>query len=206
MSYTGGMKKMADTARAMDGRFTYGDYKLWPEDDRWELIGGIAYQMSAPTMKHQALVGLIYVRVANFLEGKNCKVYISPFDVLLPELIETEDDMVTNVVQPDVIVFCDSGKLTHAGARGAPDVAFEVLSPSTTKKDLREKFDLFQRMGVREYWLIEPDGCWINRFNRGEDGRFGAPEVRDPVRIKGKIPSLALEGFVIDPEDLFAAE
>jgi len=206
MGYTGGMDKVSDPARNLDGRFTYGEYKLWPEDDRWELIGGVAYQMSAPTRKHQALVGLLYVRVANFLEGKPCKVYVSPFDVLLPELEETEDDDVTNVVQPDVVVFCDHGKLTRAGAKGAPDVAFEVLSPSTTKKDLREKFDLFQRMGVREYWLIDPAGSWINRLERGADGRFGEPEVRDPVKLRGKIPSLVLEGFVIDPEDLFAAE
>jgi Uma2 family endonuclease len=111
--------------------------------------------MSAPTRKHQALAGLINVRVANFLEGKPCKVYISP---------------------------------------------------STTKKDLREKFDLFQRMGVKEYWLIEPEGRWLNRLDRGEDGRFGQPEVRDPVRLRGSIPSRVLEGFVVDPEDLFAAE
>jgi Uma2 family endonuclease len=200
------MDKMADPARASDGRFTYGEYKLWPEDDRWELIGGVAYQMSAPTRKHQALAGLIHGRLFAFLEGKPCKVYISPFDVLLPELSEIDDDDVTNVVQPDVVVFCDKDKLTKAGARGAPDVAFEVLSPSTTKKDLREKFDLFQRMGVREYWLIDPAGSWINRLNRGDNGLFGEPEVRDPVRIKGKIPSLVLEGFAIDPEDLFAAE
>jgi Uma2 family endonuclease len=205
MQYNGGMK-MADPARALDGRFTYGDYKLWPEDDRWELIGGIAYQMSAPTRKHQALAGLIHGRLFAFLEGKSCKVYIAPFDVLLPELSETDDDDVTNVVQPDVVVFCDKDKLTKAGAKGAPDIAFEVLSPSTTKKDLREKFDLFQRMGVREYWLIDPAGAWINRFNRNDKGLYGEPEVRDPVRIKGKIPSLVLEGFAIDPEDLFAAE
>jgi len=85
----------------------------------------------------------------------------------LPELIETEDDEVTNVVQPDV--------------------AFEVLSPSTTKKDLREKFDLFQRMGVREYWLLEPEGRWLNRFNLGDTGRFGEPAVRDGLKFKGPL-------------------
>jgi len=197
---------MADAAIALDGHYTYGDYKSWPEDERWELIGGVPYLMSAPTRRHQALVGYIHASLFVYLKGKPCKVYISPFDVLLPELAETEDDLVTNVVQPDVIVFCDRGKLTRAGARGAPDLAFEVLSPSTTKKDLREKFDLFQRMGVKEYWVVEPEGRWINRFDRGEGGRFGEGEVREPVRARGTIASLVLEGFAIDPEELFATE
>lgn len=197
---------MADPAKDLDRRFTYGEYRLWPEDGRWELIGGVAYLISAPSGRHQAITGLIYVRVFAFLEGKPCKAYISPFDVLLPELGEDEDDTVSNVVQPDVLVFCDRGKLTKAGARGAPDIAFEILSPTTTKKDLREKFDLYERMGVREYWVVEPEGLWLNRFDRGADGRFADPEVRDQIKRRGPVPSLVLEGFAIDPEDLFAAE
>ncbi len=197
---------MADPVRAMDARYTYGDYKLWPEDDRWELIGGVAYQMSAPSRKHQALVGVIHGRLFAFLEDKPCKVYVSPFDVLMPELGEASDEDVTNVVQPDVVVFCSRDKLTYAGARGAPDVVFEVLSHSTAKKDLSAKFDLFQRMGVREYWVIEPNAAWINRFDRNDKGLFGEPELRDPVKSLGPIPSLVLEGFALDPAELFAAE
>lgn len=206
MVYNGGMAKVSEPARAHDGLFTYGEYKNWPEDDRWEIIGGVAYQISAPTRKHQAIVGLLYRRLGNWLEGKPCKVYVSPFDVLLPEFSEVDDDECTNIVQPDVVVFCDKGKLTIAGAKGAPDLAFEVLSHSTIKKDLSAKFDLFERMGVREYWVFEPAGAWINRFSRGEDGKFGEPEVREPVHQRSPIPSLVLDGFVIDPEELFAAE
>ena len=198
---------MAEPAMKLDRRYTYRDYLTWPDDERWELIEGVAYNMlSAPNRRHQAIVGLIYYRIRTFLEGKPCKVYVSPFDVLLPELGEEDDGDVSNVVEPDVVVFCDLVRLKAYGARGAPDLAVEVLSPSTHIKDLREKFDLYQRMGVREYWVIDPAGESIDRFVRGDDGRFGAPELRDPVFKKGIIPSMVLEGFAFDPAELFAAD
>jgi Uma2 family endonuclease len=189
------------------GRYTYRDYLTWPDDERWELIGGVAYNMlSAPNRRHQAIVGLVYYRIRTFLEGKPCKVYVSPFDVLLPELGEEDDGDISNVVEPDVVVFCDTSRLKTYGARGAPDIAVEVLSPSTHVKDFREKFDLYQRMGVREYWLIDPAGASIDRFVRGEDGRFGPAVLRDPVFKKGPLASMILEGFEIDPAELFAEE
>ena len=80
---------MAEPAMKLDRRYTYRDYLTWPDDERWELIEGVAYNMlSAPNRRHQAIVGLIYYRIRTFLEGKPCKVYVSPFDVLLPELGE----------------------------------------------------------------------------------------------------------------------
>jgi Uma2 family endonuclease len=197
---------MGEAARKLDQRFNYRDYLTWPEDERWELIEGLAYQMAAPSRRHQAISMLLSRRLGNFLEGKPCRVYAAPFDVLLPELGEEDDGEVSNVVEPDLAVFCDPSKLTTAGARGAPDLAIEVLSPSNTVLALRQKFDLYERMGVREYWIVDPAGEWINRFDRGSGGRFGEPEARDPLFKKGPIPSKVLEGFSIDPTELFAAE
>jgi Uma2 family endonuclease len=198
---------MGEPALKFDRRYTYRDYLTWPEDERWELIGGVAYNMlSAPNLRHQAIVGLLYRRLGNFLEGRSCKVYVSPVDVLLPELDEEDDGDVSNVVEPDIVVFCDRTKLKKYGARGAPYLAVEVLSPSTHVKDLREKFDLYQRMGVREYWIIDPAGEWLNRFVRGEDGRFGPAELRYPLFKKGPIASMVLEGFSVDPAEIFAEE
>jgi Uma2 family endonuclease len=197
---------MGEAAMKLDRLYTYRDYLTWPEDERWELIEGIAYQMAAPNRRHQAIVVLLCWRIKNWLEGKTCKLYVAPFDVLLPELGEDEDGDVSTVVEPDLVVYCDHSKLTKAGARGAPDLAIEVISPSNTMRSFREKFDLYERMGLREYWIVDPAGEWINRFDRGEDGRFGKPEVRDPVFMKGPIASTVLEGFSIDPAELFAAE
>ncbi len=197
---------MGEAAMKLEGRYCYRDYLTWPEDERWELIGGIAYQMAAPNRRHQAIVVLLTMRIGNFLEGKACKLYVAPFDVLLPEPGEEDEGDATNIVEPDLVVFCDRGKLTGAGARGAPDLAVEILSPSNTQRTFREKFDLYQRMGVREYWIVEPAGEWVNRFDLGEDGRYGPAEIRDPIFKKGPIASLVLPGFSIDPAEIFAAE
>lgn len=198
---------MGEPARKLDRRYTYRDYLGWPEDERWELIGGVAYNMlAAPNRRHQAIVGLFFRRLGNFLEGRPCKAYVAPFDILLPEAGEAEDEEVSNVVEPDIAVFCDLAKLTKYGARGAPDLVVEVLSPSTHLKDLREKFDLYERMGVREYWIVDPAGEWINRFVRGAAGRFGEAELRDPLFNRGPLASEILAGFSIDPAEIFTAE
>jgi len=198
---------MGEPARKLDRPYTYADYLTWPEGERWELIGGVAYNMSAaPTRRHQAILGLLYFRIRSHLEGRTCKVYMSPFDVLLPEPDEPADGDVSNVVEPDIVVQCDETKLTKSGGRGAPDLIFEILSPSTHMKDLREKFDLYERMGVREYWVIDPQGEWLNRFVRAQDGRYGEAESRDLSFAKGPISSLVLDGFSIDPSEIFSAE
>ncbi len=139
------------------GRFTYRNYRTWPDSERWELIDGQAWAMSpASRRRHQEVSGALFRKIGNFLEGKPCKVYEAPFDVLLPASDE-DDDEVATVVQPDIAVFCDRSKLTERGARGAPDLVVEILSPSTSRKDLREKFDRYQRAGVRgDLSPIEP--------------------------------------------------
>jgi len=200
-----GMSNMADPARAPLERFTYGDYRRWPDDERWELIDGMAWSMSpAPKRRHQSLAGTIFSDLANFLRAKPCKVYISPFDVLLPDGEEPDDD-VDSVVQPDVVVFCDRSKLTEAGARGAPDLVVEILSPSTSKKDQHEKLSLYERHGVREYWVVDPGNRSIRVLHLGLDRRFDQGELRAPLDDESPIASRVLDGFAVDPKELFAS-
>ena len=152
---------MGDPASAPDERFTYRHYRSWPDDERWELIDGRAWAMSpAPLRSHQKLSGRLFHRLSAYLEGKPCEVYAAPFDVLLPAGDEPDDE-VDSVVQPDLVVVCDKSKLTRAGARGAPDLVVEILSPSSSRKDQREKFELYQSRGVREYWVLDPAGEWL---------------------------------------------
>jgi len=133
--------------------YTYKDYLSWGDDVRFELLDGIPHMMAAPTRWHQQVTFEISRQLGNWLEGKPCEVYIAPFDVrLFPEA--DKSDRV--VVQPDVLVICDGEKLSDGKAcRGAPDFVVEVTSKGTKGKDFREKKALYEKAGVREYWVVE---------------------------------------------------
>ena len=191
---------MATTVRKTDRQYTYAEYRQWPQEERWELIHGEAWSMSpAPSRKHQAITGEIFRQLANWLAGKPCSVYVAPFDVLLADPASQSDDEVDSVVQPDVVVFCDQGKLTDFGARGAPDLAVEVLSPYTSKKDLNDKFRLYEQHGVGEYWVVDPAGS-IQSFVLDEHGSYSEPNV---LVGGGQLSSRILDGFTLDVAALF---
>ncbi len=84
-----------------------------------------------------------------------------------------DEDDVDTVVQPDVIVVCDQKKIRNNGIWGARDLVVEILSKSTSRKDQHEKFDLYERGGVREYWIVDPNGQWIQQYLREPGGKFG---------------------------------
>ncbi|MDP3177476.1 MAG: Uma2 family endonuclease [Spirochaetaceae bacterium] len=198
------MERMGDPNLAPEERFTYRHYRTWPDSERWELIHGHAWAMSpAPRTRHQDLAADLITQLRVFLRGKPCKAFAAPFDVLLPAGGEADDEVDT-VVQPDVVVFCDRSKITEAGARGAPDLAIEILSPSTSKKDMNDKFQLYESRGVREYWVVDPGNRSILVFRLGPDGRYDEGELRERGREYGPIGSAVLPGFSVDPESLFA--
>lgn len=160
----------------MGQRFTYGDYAKWPEDERWELIDGVAYAMSSPSRLHQFISGEIVFQIRSHLSDRRCDVYAAPFDVRLPENDEADDNIVTTV-QPDISVICDSDKLDNKGCRGAPDWIVEILSPSTALQDLDRKRWLYERHGVKEYWIVHPTDRWVMIYTLGDDGQYGHAQV-----------------------------
>jgi Uma2 family endonuclease len=183
------MKKMSEPAKKDDRIYTYADYCRWPDDERWELIDGVAYNMSpAPGRQHQEISGEIFAAIHSFLKDKPCRVYAAPFDVRLPEHARQEDDEITTVVQPDVSVFCNKEYLDEHGAVGPPDIAVEILSPYTSVKDQREKLELYERFGVTEYWIVDPANrvMWVYRL-----GGFAAPSriERTGARNSGRVQS-----------------
>ncbi|MGA2546191.1 MAG: Uma2 family endonuclease [Rectinemataceae bacterium] len=197
------MKRMSDNAIDLAGRFTYGDYRKWPDEERWELIDGAAYEMcAAPTISHQGSSVYFASLLFDFLRGKPCRVFPAPIDVLLPRPGQ-EDDEVDNCVEPDIVVVCDPRKIDERFIRGAPDLLVEILSPSTSKKDINEKFNLYERSGVREYWVIEPKAAWLNRFTLEAGGKYGPAYVRSRGDGLGAAPSTVLEGLFVDIESLF---
>ncbi|MGM0601519.1 MAG: Uma2 family endonuclease [Candidatus Rifleibacteriota bacterium] len=147
---------MADLAEKKQEFFTYRDYLGWDDDDRLEIINGQVYSMSpAPMRIHQEVSGNLFYQIKDFLQDSPCKVYTAPFDVRLPE--ENEDEhTASNVVQPDISIICDEKKLDKKGCVGAPDWVIEILSSSTASKDHVKKRYLYEKHGVKEYWLIHP--------------------------------------------------
>jgi Uma2 family endonuclease len=156
--------------------FTYGDYSRWSEDERWELIDGQAYAMSAPSRLHQEIIFEVGRQIGNYLKGKSCKGYVAPFDVRLPKNNE-KDDKVDTVVQPDISVICDKNKLDDKGCRGAPDWVIEILSPSTATRDMDVKHQLYQQHGVKEYWIISSTEKWGMKYILNEHQMYDPPKI-----------------------------
>ena len=137
--------------------YSYADLLNWGEGERWELIDGVPYMLASPSLPHQMIIGEIYRQISTYLRGKTCLPILSPFDVRLFETEDSTDNDVDTVVVPDMTIVCDRSKLDDRGCKGAPDMVVEVLSPSTQRQDRMVKLNLYQKAGVREYWIVEPD-------------------------------------------------
>ena len=177
---------MSTSPKKLSKKFTYKDYLSWNDDERWELIDGVAYNMSpAPSRIHQEISLYFSRKFGNYLENKECRVYAAPFDVRLPGGFQSDEEIDT-VVQPDISVFCDKKKLDDRGAVGAPDLVIEILSPSTASKDLKEKFHLYEKVGVKEYWIVDPINKTLMVYSFDKKGNYKRAEVyagEDKVKV-----------------------
>ena len=197
-------------ARKTDRHYTYGDSRTWPDDERWELIDGVAWNMSAApsTAATRRLLGRTCIpHIGGFPAGKALRgVLWPPSTCWLPESAEQEMDEVDSVVQPDLVVVCDPAKIVAPRLRGAPDLAVEILSPWTSKKDLAEKHALYERHGVREYLALDPSGRWLHVYRLGAEGRYGEPEVLllEEGRPAPRVHLEVLPGFELDLTRVFA--
>jgi Uma2 family endonuclease len=133
-------------------------------------------------------------------KGK-CEVHHAPFDVRFPRNGETADEKIYTVVQPDVCVICDPSKLDDRGCIGAPDLIVEVQSVSTAKRDLNEKFNLYELSGVKEYWVVFPKDQAVTVFCLQEDGRYDQGTIYD--KDNPKAPVGIFPGLIIDMNELF---
>ena len=166
-----------------EGLFTYQEYLTWPDDERWELIDGIAYDISpAPARRHQGILVYMTQAFANHFSEKPCNVYVAPFDVVFPA-DQDQQDTIDTVVQPDLVVVCDTAKLTPQGCTGTPDFVLEILSPATAFKDMEDKLHLYQRQGVREYWIVNPANDTLLVYTSAPATEGDAPSTvyRKPV-------------------------
>ena len=120
--------------------------------------------MASPFRVHQEISGELFRQLANFLEGKKCRVYAAPFAVRLFEKDGDNPEDVDTMVEPDITVVCDKDKLDKHGCKGAPDMVIEILSPSTRRHDRLVKLGLYQQAGVREYWIVDPENKSVQVF------------------------------------------
>lgn len=180
--------------------YTYEDILNWPGDERVELIDGEVYMMApAPSPDHQSISWELILQIGNYLKGKKCRAYHAPFDVRLFEEDGDQPRHVDTVVQPDLLVVCDPSKLDGHGCKGAPDLIIEILSPSTRQHDRLTKLNLYQRAGVREYWIVDPEEKTVIVMTL-EDGEHYAPTA---YSSQATIPVGVLEDCKIDLKPVF---
>ena len=181
-------------------KYTYGDYLKWSDEERWELINGVPYAMGpAPLTEHQQILGELFVSLALYFREKNCRVFPAPFDVRLPQSDE-KDEEISTVVQPDIVVVCDPDKLDERGCNGAPDMVVEIISSSTAKKDLNEKFNLYERSGIQQYWVVFPKYKVVDIYNLDESGQH---EKTESCSAGERITRQLFPGLEIDVDVIF---
>ncbi|GHU61219.1 hypothetical protein AGMMS49983_00550 [Clostridia bacterium] len=174
--------------------FTYADYLTWSDDVRYELVEGAPYMMSpGPNRIHQKISGLLLRQLGNYLEGKSCEVYAAPFDVRLNA--NEEDD---TVVQPDILVVCDPSKLDDKACVGAPDLIAEILSSSTYRHDRTTKFRLYEKYGVKEYWIVNPDTATVEKYVL-KNGQYVRSFDDDEYRVRVEV----LDDCIVDFTSVF---
>ena len=189
--------------RANPIRYTYADYISWMDDKRREIINGVVFDLfGEPRRIHSKISSFILGQVWNFIFGRKskCEIHHAPFDVRFPKDGETDDNKIYTVVQPDICVVCDPKKLDDRGCIGAPDLIVEVQSPSTAKRDLNEKFNLYESAGVREYWIVFPQDKAITVFLLQEDGKY---DPGTTYEYNSQAPVSIFKGLTIDLKELF---
>ena len=180
VEYENQFKADSDSRWPRQGHYTVQDIRALPDEIRVELIDGVIYDMTAPRPIHQDLLFELALEFRKCVDasGSDCKVRLAPFDVRL-----LSDDR--NMFQPDIFITCDESKNNGEFYDGAPELAVEILSPSTRRKDFIVKAPSYQKAGVREYWIVDPkdEKVWV--FFYEEDALPVTYSFSDiiPVRI-----------------------
>lgn len=186
---------------AEKARYTFADCLTWGENERIEIIDGETFIMATPSRIHQKISGELFRQLANYLEGKKCEVYPAPFGVRLFEQDGDRPEDVDTVVEPDISVVCDRSKLDKHGCKGAPDLIVEILSPSSLRHDRLVKLNLYQRAGVREYWIADPENRSVMVFLPDSNGSF---RLREDYGWEDVAKVNVLDGCFIELNKVFS--
>lgn len=176
--------------------YTYQDLADINDDNRYEIYDGSLILMSSPATKHQLILLELGTQFNNFFKGKKCIPFVAALDVRL----DGKGKKSTNVVQPDLMVVCDKNKIKEDGIEGAPDFVLEILSKSNKYHDLVYKMNLYQKFGVKEYWIVDIEAGIIIACKLGKGNLFNFPKT---YKIKEKINSCIFPELEISLEDTF---
>ena len=182
-------------------RYSYADLLSWDDNTRYELYDGQLLALASPTDVHQRILGELHLQLGTYLRGKKCRTYLSPFDVRIFEQEGDSPEDVDTVLQPDLLVICDQSKVDRHGVHGAPDLVIEILSPASARYDRLVKFSLYQRAGVKEYWIVDPSSRTVC-VHTLEDGAYHAATVYSSDL---SAPVGVLDGCSIDLSAVFEA-
>jgi Uma2 family endonuclease len=182
-------------------QYSYADYLTWRFEERVELIKGWVYKMSpGPSRMHQRISQILSSEIFNFLKGNSCEVYSAPFDVrLINKRKSTLNKDVVNVVQPDICVICDQTKLDDKGCFGAPEMIIEIVSKGNSKRDVQQKFELYQENGVLEYWIVQPGDETVSVFDLVNNNYI----LRKIYSNEDVIDVATLPGLQLDMQEVF---
>ncbi len=185
-------------------KYSYSDYLTWFDERRMELYDGFVKLMTpAPSRLHQSLLGKFVYSITSFFykDNKKCNIFFAPFDVRLPNNGEKANDKIFTVVQPDLCVVCDESKLDDKGCIGAPDFIVEIVSKGNVDRDVKDKFRLYEKHKVKEYWIVFPLENVLQVFLLDKVGKYkldGIYTAKDKVKVnifKGEL--------VIDLKEIF---
>jgi Uma2 family endonuclease len=185
-----------DMPRDASTKLTYEDFLNFPDDGRrHELIDGEHYVTPSPNTRHQRLVGRLFDAIYGHLKvSPDGEVFLAPFDVVISNF---------DVVEPDLLVVAadQSDILTDKHVRGTPALVIEILSPGTRKTDEITKRRLYDRAGVREYWIVDPELDVVKVFRREP---HGLARVAELSREAGEnLTTPLLPGLAISLPELF---
>ena len=186
-------RQRSDTEPEPKSKLTYEDYMKTSDDERWELIDGVLIEMPSPTVPHQRVGALLGAKFVVFvLNGGLGEVFHAPIDVVLSDTV---------VVQPDLVFVSNERAhiIEHSNIQGAPDLVVEIRSPSTAGHDEVTKRALYERYGIPEYWMTDPEAQTVNVLLLGENGY----EVVGTYNRGDTLTSPTLEGFSLTLDDIF---
>lgn len=153
-------------------QYSYADYLKWLFEERVELFNGFVHKIPAPERLHQDISRNLSRQIDAFFYTRKFEWYHAPFDVRLTKFDETKDKEILTVVQPDICVICDEKKLDKRGCLGSPDLIVEIQSPGNTKREMKDKFELYEEAGVREYWIVDSVQNFVLIYYLNEVGKY----------------------------------